>query len=64
MSKELISIMICEVKNQIMFVKHYATGVNKVQKDILSTEVEVKVTMSLTLVSFERVPLVKYACQI
>ena len=36
----------------------------KVQKAILSFKVEVKVTRSLTLVSFERASLVEYACQI
>ena len=37
---------------------------NKVQKAILSFKVEVYVTRLLTLVSFERVSLVEYACQI
>ena len=36
-------------------VKHYAPGGNKVQKAIYSFKVKVKVTRSLTLVSFERV---------
>ena len=40
-----------------MFVKHYAPGGNKVQKAILSFKVKVKVTRSLTLVSFERASL-------
>ena len=42
----------------------YAPGGNKVQKAIFSFMVRVKVTRSLTLVSFERVSLVEYACQI
>ena len=48
-------------KNQGVFVKHYAPGGNKVQKAIFSFEVKVKVTRSLTLVSFERMSLVEYA---
>ena len=46
-------------KNQGVFVKHYmyAPGGNKVQKAIFSFKVKVKVTRSLTLVSFERVSL-------
>ena len=51
-------------KNQGMFVKHYAPGSNKVRKAIFSFKVKVKPTRSLTLVSFERVSLVEYACQI
>ena len=51
-------------KNQGAFLKYYASGGNKVQKAILSFNVKVKVTRSLTLVSFERVSLVKYACKI
>ena len=42
----------------------YAPGGNKVQKAIFSAKVKVKVTRSLTLVSFERASLVEYACQI
>ena len=42
----------------------YAPGGNKVKKAIFSFKVKVKVTRSLTLVSFERAPLVEYACQI
>ena len=42
----------------------YAPGGNKVQKAIFSLKVKVKVTRSLTLVSFERVSLVEYACQV
>ena len=38
----------------------YATSGNKVQKAIFSFKVKVKVTRSLTLVSFERVSLVEY----
>ena len=52
------------VKNQGVFVKHYAPGGNKVQKAIFSFNVKVKVTRSLTLVSFERMSLVEYACKI
>ena len=52
------------LKNQGVFVKHYAPGGNKVQKDIFTFKVKVKVTRSLTWVSFERVSLVEYACQI
>ena len=39
----------------------YAPGGNKVEKAIYSFKVKVKVTRSLTLVSFERAPLVEYA---
>ena len=42
----------------------YAPGGNKVEKAISSFKVKVKVTRSLTLVSFERASLVEYACQI
>ena len=42
----------------------YAPSGNKVQKAIFSFKVKVKVTRSLTLVSFERASLVEYACQI
>ena len=41
-----------------------APGGNKVKKAIFSFKVKVKVKRSLTLVSFERVSLVEYACQI
>ena len=44
--------------------KHYAPGGNKVQRAIFSLKFKVKVTRSLTLVSFERVSLVEYACKI
>ena len=53
-----------KVKNQGVFVKHYALSGNKVQKAIFSSKVKVNVTRSLTLVSFERASLVEYACQI
>ena len=49
-------------KNQGVFVKHYAPGGNKFQKAILIFKVKVKVTRSLTLVSFERASLVEHAC--
>ena len=52
------------MKNQGAFVKHYAPISNKVQKSIVSFKVKVKVTRSLTLVSFERAPLMEYACKI
>ena len=42
-------------KIQGVFVKHYAPGCNKVQKAIFSFKVKIKVTRSLTLVSFEGV---------
>ena len=42
----------------------YAPSGNKVQKAIFSFKVKIKVTRSLTLVSFQRVSLVEYACQI
>ena len=42
----------------------YAPGGNKVKKAIFSFKVKVKVTRSLTLVPFEKAPLVEYACQI
>ena len=51
-------------KNQGVFVKHYAHGSNKVYKAIFSFKVKVKVTRSLTLVSFERASLVEYTWQI
>ena len=53
-----------KVKNQGVFVKHYAPGSNKVQKAIFSFKVKVKVTRSLTSMSIERASLVEYACQI
>ena len=53
-----------EKKNQGVFVKHYAPGGNKVQKAIFNFKVKVKVTRSITLVSFERASLMEYACQI
>ena len=37
---------------------------NKIQKAIFSFKIKVKVTRSLTFISFERVSLVEYACQI
>ena len=52
------------VKNQGVFVKHYAPNGSSMKKAIFSTKVKVKVTRSLTLVSFERASLVEYACQI
>ena len=52
------------LKNQGMFVKHHAPDSNKVQRDIFSFKVKVKVTKSLTLVSFKRASLAEYACQI
>ena len=58
------NIQMYQIKNQGVFVNHYAPGGNKVQKAIFSFKVKVKVTRSLTLVSFERVSLVEYACQI
>ena len=52
--------------NQGVFVKHYmyAPWSNEVQKAIFNFKVKVKVTRSLTLMSFERATLVEYACQI
>ena len=61
---KLWKMTVCRDKNQGVFVKHYAPGGNKVQKAIFSFKVKVKVTRSLTLVSFERASLVEYACQI
>ena len=49
---------------QGVFVKHYAPGGNKVQKDIFSFKVKVKVTRSLTLVTIERMSLMEYTCHI
>ena len=48
--------MVLDGKNQGVFVKHYmfAPGGNQVQKAILSFKVKVKVTRSLTFMSFER----------
>ena len=53
-------------KNQGVFVKHYSMppAATKSKKAIFSFKVKVKVTKSLTLVSFERASLVEYACQI
>ena len=53
-------------KNQGVFVKHYSMppAATKVQKGIFGFKVKVKVTKSLSLVSFERASLVEYACQI
>ena len=48
--------------NQGVFVKHYAPGGNQVQKAIFSFKV--KVTRSLTSVSFERASLEEYACHL
>ena len=42
----------------------YAPGGNKVEKANSGFKVKVKVTMSLTLVLFDRASLVEYACQI
>ena len=53
-----------EVKNQGVFVKHYAPAATESKQAIFSTQVKVKVTRSSTLVSFERALLVEYACQI
>ena len=39
-------------------------AVTKSKKAIFSAKVKVKVTRSMTLVSFERASLVEYACQI
>ena len=47
-----------------VFVKRYAPGGNKVNISYFYTKVKVKITMSLTLVPFERASLVEYACQI
>ena len=44
--------------------QQYAPSGNKVEKAIFRFKVKVKVTRSLTLVSFERALLVEYACQI
>ena len=54
------------IKNQGVFVKHYSMppAATKLKKAIFSFKVKVKVTRSLTLVSFERASLVEYACQI
>ena len=52
------------MKHQGAFVKQYAPGGNKVQKASFSFKVKVKVTRSLTLVSFERASLVEYEVSI
>ena len=54
------------VQNQGVFVKHYmyALAATKSKKLFFSFKVKVKVTRSFTLISFERVSLVEYACQI
>ena len=55
-----------KVKNQWVFVKHYSMppAATKLKKAKFSFKVKVKITRSLTLVSFERASLVEYACQI
>ena len=58
MESQKLNIKVC------LWNTEYAPGGNKVPKAIFSLKVEVKVTRSLTLVSFERVLLVEYACQI
>ena len=52
------------IKDQGVFVKHYAPVATESEKAIFSTKVKVKVTRSLSLVSFERASLFEYACQI
>ena len=49
-----------------VFVKHECPGGNKITKKniFFSIKVTVKFTLPLTLVSFERVLIVEYACQI
>ena len=47
-----------------MFVNYYASEATKSQKADFSIKVKVKVTKSLTLVSFESASWVEYACQI
>ena len=47
-----------------VFLKRYASCGNKNQKPVLSTNIIVKLTRSLTLVSLERVLLIEYAFQI
>ena len=56
-----ISIKVCVCVCETL---QYAPGGNKVEKAIFSLKVKVKVTRSFTLMSFERVSLVKYAYQI
>ena len=53
-------------KNQWVFVKHYSMppAATKSKTLFFSFKVKVKVTMSLTLVSFERASLVEYAFNI
>ena len=53
-------------KNQWVFVKHYSIppAATKSKKAIFSFKVKVKVTRTLTLLSFERASLVEYTCQI
>ena len=58
-----ISSKIYTCYKQNVFVKYYASR-NKVQRSYFSIKVKVKVTKSLTLMSFERESLVEYACQI
>ena len=52
-----ISRCVCETRTM-------PPAATKSKKAIFRAKVKVKVTRSLTLVSFERVSLVKYACQI
>ena len=55
----LLFVIILVEKNQGVFMKHSG---NKVLKAIFGFKVKVKVTRSLTLVTFERASLVEYAC--
>ena len=61
-SKKWEGICFQEISRCVWETLQYAPGGNKVQKAIFS--LKVKVTRSLTLVSFERASLVDYACQI
>ena len=51
-----------QTQDKVILMCRYASQAT--QKTIFSTEVKVKVRLSLTLVSFERASLVEYECQI
>ena len=61
-----LSLSICSKKNKGVFVKHYGMppAATKSEKAIFNFKVKVKITRSLTLVSFERASLVEYVCPI
>ena len=72
-SCDWISPLFFLIRSKLVYIKksrrvcetlQYAPGGNKVQKAFFGSKVKIKVTRSLTLVSFERASLGEYACQI